>query len=730
MNVHPPYKKDLVLIGGGHSHLVVIKQLGMNPLSGVRITLVSEETYTPYSGMLPGLIAGHYSFDDCFIDLRKLCQWAGIRFIRSAVQHLDLGVKEIICQQYPPLRYDVLSINTGSQPALHTIDGALNYGYAVKPVSKFLSHWQQWLNSVSAGNTNRPHNIVVVGGGAASIEILLAMHYYLHHQTSVNANFILVCSDKNILASHNKRVQVFFRNHLDALNVAMITGKKVTSATANQLLLDDGKSLDADFTAWAINASAQSWLADSGLKKDSRGFIQVDKFLRCIAQPEIFAAGDSAAFMPMSLPKAGVYAVRQGPVLTGNLVATLKQRSLRPYKPQLQFLSLLTTGRRHAVASRGSLFFKGKWVWYWKNLIDRRFMHRFSPAPMNTENDTDANAQETMRCGGCGAKVGRSILQNVLSQLNIQTNADIVSGQGDDAAIINPPAGIQWVQSVDFFRSFIDDPYLFGRIAATHSLGDIYAMGAKPHSALVTAVIPYGQASIMQETLLHVMQGALRTLDDENTALIGGHSGEGPELAFGLTANGTLTPGQALTKAGLNHGDSLVLTKPLGTGVLLAANMLARCQGRWLDNAFTFMLQSNRIAVNILQKFGARSCTDVTGFGLLGHLDEMLIASQCGATLKLDAIPVLEGAVQCSAQNIQSTLYTANMQSSSCLDYTEQHPVFPLLFDPQTAGGLLAGIPAHQTESCLQALANAGYTANKIGTVDKLAPIHSVTINK
>lgn len=728
MNHAPPYKNDLVLIGGGHSHVTVVKQLGMKPLLGIRVTLVSEDTYTPYSGMLPGLIAGHYSFDDCYIDLRKLCQWASVRFIHSAVKCLDPVKKVIVCHQYPSLRYDLLSINTGSQPALNIIHGAVNYGYAVKPVNKFLSHWRQWLDSVAAVNAQQLHRIVVVGGGAAGVEVLLAMHYHLNSNTQINAKFTLVCADEALLASHNGHVQKFFYDHLNALGVKIMTSHKVATATENHLLLDDGHSLEADFITWAINAGASPWLADSGLACDNHGFVQVDHFLRSVSHTDVFAVGDSAAFTPMPLPKAGVYAVRQGPVLAHNLVATLNHRVLRPYRPQRHFLSLLTTGERYAVASRGSFFVKGKWVWQWKNFIDRRFMAGFNPAPMKIE--TDADAHERMRCGGCGAKVSRDILQNVLAQLDIKGHEDVVSGQGDDAAIINPPVGRQWVQSVDFFRSFIDDPYLFGRVAANHGLGDIYAMGAKPHSALVTAVIPYSRPSMMQETLLHVMRGALRVLNEEDAALIGGHSGEGSELAFGLTVNGTLEPGQALTKAGLNHGDSLILTKPLGTGVLLAANMAARCEGRWLDNALSFMLQSNRAAVAVLQEHGVQSCTDVTGFGLLGHLHEMLYASQCGAVLQLDAVPALDGALQCSEQGVQSTLYDANKESSSYPGDTAQHPVFPLLFDPQTAGGLLAGISAEQTEKCLHALADAGYTAAKIGVVDKLAPINSVVFKE
>ena len=723
-----PHVKHLVLIGGGHSHVSVIKQLGMKPLPEVRITLISESTYTPYSGMLPGLIAGHYSFDDCHIDLRKLCQWADIRFICSTVKGLKPAEKKIICHQYPSLSYDLLSINTGSQPRLDTINGALQHGHAVKPVNNFLCQWQQWLNSSAA--TDQTYHIIMVGGGAAGVEVLLAMHYHIHSTSNIRTNFTLICSDKSILSTHNKRVQNFFQQHLNRLGIKIITNQKVAAITAHRLLLTDGQTLDVDFVTLAIDAGAQTWLTESGLQCDNKGFIQVDRYLRSISHPDIFAAGDSAAFTPSPLPKAGVYAVRQGSILTGNLIATLKKHSLRPFKPQHRFLSLLTTGERHAVASRGPLFATGKWVWYWKNHIDRKFMARFNPTPMTVNNNSDDISIKTMRCGGCGAKINSSILQNVLTKLDIQPNPDIVNSLGDDAAIINLPAGIQWVQSVDFFRYFIDDPYLFGRISAIHSLGDIYAMGAKPHSALVTAVIPYSQTAIMEETLRHLMLGILTTLNNENTTLIGGHSGEGSELAAGLTVNGTLTPGQALTKSGFSHGDNLILTKPIGTGVLLAANMTANCQGRWLDNAFTFMLQSNQSAATILRTNGAHGCTDVTGFGLLGHLQEILTASQCGATITLDKIPVLDGALQCSAQGIKSTLYSANEQSNNRQNYTGQHPAFPLLFDPQTAGGLLAGIPAHFTDKCLRALADAGYTAAKIGWIDKQLPVSAITFKE
>lgn len=711
-----PYKKDLRLIGGGHSHIAVIKKLGMQSIiPDIRVTLVSHDTYTLYSGMLPGLIAGHYSFEECCIDLRKLCQWADIHFIRSEVQHLNPVKKEIICQHYPPLRYDLLSINIGSEPTLKSIPGAASHGYPVKPAKEFLHNWVQWLNSTHA--SNRTQQIIIIGGGAAGIEILLAMHYRLRTTTSINARFTLICADQTILSSYNHHVQNFFQRHLQSLNITLLSGKRVISTDAHQVVLDDNTILDHDFIAWAIHAGAQPWPAESGIACDSNGFIQIDQYLCSTSHPDILAAGDCAAFMPTPLPKAGVYAVRQGPVLAKNIVARLTHRSLKPFKPQRHFLSLLTTGARHAVASRGTLFASGQWVWHWKNYIDRSFVDRFNPAPMQITGSAahDANAQ--MRCGGCGAKVGSSILQNVLSQLDIRANPDVVNGLGDDAAIINCPPNRQWLQSVDFFRSFIDDPYLFGRIAAIHSLSDIYAMGGTPHSALVTAVIPYSSQPIMEEVLLHLMQGILSALNEDNTALIGGHSGEGPEVAVGLTVNGILPPGSALKKSGLMPGDSLILTKPIGSGVLLAANMAARCQGSWLDQATAYMLQSNRTAAAILRTHAAHSCTDITGFGLLGHLQEMLIASQTSATVILDTVPVMEGAQSCSLQGIQSTLFQSNQQSGNCHHYTGQHPSYALLFDPQTSGGLLAGIPASRTEECLHALINAGYTAARIGTV-------------
>lgn len=375
-------KRNLCLIGGGHSHVRVIKQLGMHPIASVKMTLISNDRLTAYSGMLPGLIAGHYTFNDCHIDIGRLCQWAGIQFIRNGVQQIDPLTKKIFCHAHTPLSYDLLSLNIGSQPALNDISGALVYGHPVKPIKQFLLNWHRWLDSVQS--SNRTQHIVIIGGGAAGIEILLAMQYKFRSLAPTRAMFTLVCADQTILHSHNNRVQEFFKHHLQIKGITTICGKHVTSIDEHQLILNDHTQLSYDFCAWAIHAGAQHWPADSGLQCDNQGFIMIDQYLRSISHPSIFATGDCAAFTPTPLPKAGVYAVRQGSVLANNIVATLKNRPLLAFKPQKHFLSLLTTGHRQAVASRGPLFASGKWVWLWKDYIDRAFIERFNPKrPIN-----------------------------------------------------------------------------------------------------------------------------------------------------------------------------------------------------------------------------------------------------------------------------------------------------------------------------------------------------------
>jgi selenide,water dikinase len=273
------------------------------------------------------------------------------------------------------------------------------------------------------------------------------------------------------------------------------------------------------------------------------------------------------------------------------------------------------------------------------------------------------------------------------------------------------------VQTVDYFRAIIDDPYLFGKIAANHALGDIYAMGAEPQTALAIATLPLGIEAKVEADLAQMMAGANAVLSLAGCALVGGHSSEGAELSLGFAVNGLLDRDAALRKGGLRPGDALILTKPIGTGALLAAHMRGKAKARWVMAAIAHMLQSNMAAAQILRAHGANAATDITGFGLLGHLVEMTKASDADALLRLAAVPLLEGLTQTMAAGIFSSLQPQNVRlrrAISNLETAATHPRYPILFDPQTAGGLLAAVPSDRAHACLDALRAAGYTAAAI----------------
>lgn len=437
-------------------------------------------------------------------------------------------------------------------------------------------------------------------------------------------------------------------------------------------------------------------------------------------------------------PKAGVFAVREAPLLAHNLKAALLQQPLKAYRAQRAFLSLLSFGDGKALATRAGGWLPaltGRWVWRWKDHIDRRFMAMFSrltprtmdtqekPAPVLWGEEPQPVSALAMRCGGCGAKVGAQVLANVVGELTTVVRDDVQVGlqAPDDAAVLALPANTPLVQSVDQFRALVDDPFEQGRLAALHALSDLFAMGAQPQSAQALVTLPYARAELQARDLRQLMAGALRELNRVHCQLTGGHTSEGAELSMGFVVNGLGRHG-LLTKTGLQPGDQLLLTKPLGTGCLFAARAQGATQGRWIDSALQQMTQSNGPAAECLAAHGARACTDVTGFGLVGHLAEMLRPAGLSATLDLAHLPILPGALACLARGITSSLQPQNLQLRTALaewPQWQQHPRAGLLFDPQTNGGLLAGLPSAQLETTLEELKNLGYRAAVIGTVSE-----------
>jgi selenide,water dikinase len=806
-----PVLKDLVLIGGGHSHVGVLRSFGMEPMPGVRLTLISSDVQAPYSGMLPGLIAGHYTFDEAHIELMPLARFAGARFLHDEVVGVDLQAKTVRFRERPPLPFDVLSINIGATPGLR-VEGAAGSVVPVKPIGGFWRRWEVLRDRCLARRDDT--HIGVVGGGAGGVEVLLAVQYRLRellagrHRSASHLRFHLATASDEILPTHNERVRAKFRRVLGERSVNVLTDHEVVRVErlgttesaggagtpgAAAISSDSGGGedgagepaapadldrpyrlhfarghLDVDEVLWVTTARGADWPGNSGLETDEGGFIKVDEALRSLSHPDVFAAGDIAAVVDHPRPKAGVFAVRQAPLLAENLRLRLLHEEPRPFRPQREFLSLISTGDRYAIASRGVWALEGRWVWRWKDGIDRRFMARYNELPemeaaaagdgedgIDPRLLDDAAAAElanagtstvsgrplpgvsdtsralaaistlAMRCGGCGAKVGATVLERVLSRLQPVGRDDVVVGLDapDDAAVVEVPSGKQLVQTVDFFPAFIEDPYVFGKVAANHALGDVFAMGAEPQAALAVVTVGFGLEAKVEADLTQLLAGALAVLNAAGTTLAGGHTSEAAELALGFAVSGLVDRGRALGKGGLRPGDLLVLSKPLGTGALFAAEMRGAAKGRWIAAALSSMTQSNGAAARCLVEHGATAMTDVTGFGLLGHLVEMTRASGTDAAIDLDAVPALDGALEVIERGIVSSLQAENVRLRRAIAGAAAvagRRKYPLLFDPQTAGGLLAGVPRESAEACVDALRAAGYgRAAIVGRVEE-----------
>jgi selenide,water dikinase len=367
-------RKRLLLIGGGHSHVEVIRRWGTAPEPGVAVTLISPDRHTPYSGMLPGYIAGHYRFEDCHIDLDALCRACGVTRIETGAGSLDLAARRARCSHAGEQPYDILSIDTGSTPALAVIPGAEHHGIAVKPVAQFLERWTALRGRARA--TAAGLRICVVGAGAAGVEIALAMQHRIRADSG-NAQFTVISDGPTVLAAHPRGVQRRFAATLRARGIAVRLDAPVQRAEDGALLLPGGERLLADETVWVTGAAAPSWPRASGLRTDAAGFIAVDAHLQSLSHPGVFAVGDVASMAGAPRPKSGVYAVRQGPPLAENLRRALRGEQLLEYRPQRTALALISTGDRYAVASYGPFAFSGAWVWRWKDRIDTAFMKRY-----------------------------------------------------------------------------------------------------------------------------------------------------------------------------------------------------------------------------------------------------------------------------------------------------------------------------------------------------------------
>ena len=723
-----PDRRHLVLLGGGHSHLAVMRRLAMRPVDGLRLTLVAREVHAPYSGMLPGLLHGWYGFDDCHFDLRRLAAAAGARLQIAAGVGLNPAARTLALDDGAVVDYDVLSINCGATPRLPPVVDPAARIVAVKPISVLLPFWRAALRRIRArSDRGEVSRVVVVGAGAAGCELALALASQVR---TLRVEISIVDAGDAPGRSLARGARRSLAAALQSQAVAMLPGRRVVAIAPGQLDCASGERILADEVIWATSVSGPPWLAGSGLVQSEHGLLVVDETLRCVGHDDLFAAGDVAFLPAQPRPRAGVFAVRQGPVLAENLVRAILGQPLVAYRAQSRFLSIIALPGRHAIASRGSLSATGAWVWRLKDVIDRRFMSRFDLAPMSMQRSpavaVPSAGDEEPYCAGCAAKLGDDVLLGGLAAVR---GVPPPAGNGvlvglaapDDAAVI-AAQGQPLLVTIDGLRSIDGNLGRAAELAANHALGDCHAMGGRPTGVLAWATVEHASPALQRADLAATRGGVARVVEQQQVPLLGGHSSAALESSLGITVLGVL-PGDGawLAKGGLRAGDLLVLSKPLGVAILFAAPMRGRGRARWIEDAVLSMKVSLAPAACAARAAGATGATDVTGFGLLGHLAEMLRGASLSAQVNLCAVPALDGALALVASGVESSLAPANervlAQFALGAGVALDDPRLRLLVDPQTCGGLLVGVQRAHAPALLRSLRADGGVASVIGAV-------------
>ena len=469
-------KHTVVLLGVGHTNAHVLRNWKMAPISNANLICVSNFPVASYSGMMPGVLAGQYPREAMNIDLVRLCQSAGARLILGDVENLDVEKQELHFTNRPPLSYDQLSIGVGSVPSFENVTVTSDRNLlAVKPMQTFLDRLE---NRLQDFDKKSPVRIAIVGGGIGSIETAFCLKQKLLNESRVH-EITLITRGSRIGRGLSSSTQQLIEDQLQQKEIELITGRAVSEVLDAGLRLETERIVEADLILWTTGAVAPPLLDKLPLEKDERGFLATKPTLQSLSSDAIYAVGDTGTIIGRETEKAGVYAVRQGPILWRNIQNVLTDRHLAPYEPQRDYLKLINTADGKSIAQRRGKGFYAKWCWWLKDRIDSKFMDMYQDyTPMPMENMPEEDGEESaMRCLGCGGKIGGKILAAVLEELTIPQHEDVVIGleAPDDAAVIRTP-GNEISVTTDFFASPLDDPYLAGRIAALNSASDCFVL--------------------------------------------------------------------------------------------------------------------------------------------------------------------------------------------------------------------------------------------------------------
>ena len=368
--------KSLVLLGGGHAHVEVLKDLALKPEPGVKVTLVTPYPWFTYSAMVPGLLAGHYDADQCAIDLTALADSANAAVHFTQATLVNPEAREVICANSTVLAYDVLSINAGSSAFATKVRGLEEHAIFMRPLELAVKGWNRVLSRARDGGIGA---VTLVGAGAAGVELALAMEHRFRHELGSAAPHVRILTDASEpVPEFPWGARVRFRRRLARRGIGLHVDSRVVEIGADFVRTQHGHHFVSDAVFWTAGAAAHDWIRDSGFATDDRGFLLTNEFLQSVSHGEVFAVGDCATRAASPLPKAGVFAVRAAPLLAANLRAAMAGAPLAPFVTRKAYLALVSAGERYAVGVWSGLSWEGGWTWRVKDHIDRKFMARYA----------------------------------------------------------------------------------------------------------------------------------------------------------------------------------------------------------------------------------------------------------------------------------------------------------------------------------------------------------------
>lgn len=375
---------SVVLMGIGHTHLEILRRWGRDPVPGCRLICISPFPTTTYSGMLSGVLSGQLDVDAMQIEIAPLANAAGAELCVDEVVAIERDSQILQLREHGSLRYDVLSIGVGSIPSGLPLDASANL-VPIKPMQTFLARLEDRIEAAARSSASGSLKLVVVGAGVAGVELALCLHAGLsqvHHRLSITVT--LIGASSIIAAELPSRARSLLDAELDRCGIERVTGEMVVSVERGSVVTDQGSQRPADCVVWATGAAPPPILSSLGLPLDQKGFLATRATLQSIAGDAIFAVGDCATISGANCPKAGVYAVRQAPVLWRNLGALLAGQSLTEYRAQSGFLKLVNTGRGSALLEYRGVACHARWCWWLKRWIDRRFVGRYRNDELET----------------------------------------------------------------------------------------------------------------------------------------------------------------------------------------------------------------------------------------------------------------------------------------------------------------------------------------------------------